>query len=633
MYILITLVILAYLYFLGNLFVDKIKINALALGFLIIHFLSMFPIILVYANIIHFTTFVYIIGVLLLVTTIYMVVTYYNKRPKLQNINVHLIIASTLWIVIYLSNLNFSVLSANGFDDYFYIGFQNQLIHAQMHPVSNNYRVTSTFEGWVYLNSAISKLFNFDVLIYNRFTMSILNIIVTIGIFDSCSKFFNNKSNKYYAYIPLIFIVFPLISFEYWFGSISRLIYRPFYGSSLTTLAMPILLINLFELVRNKQLQVFILICIIVEVVVMIHVLNILFIGFFIAMYWVMHIKNKYISLLLPVFLALIVWLGLKIFIPSLLKVQYSNSTFEYWNIMYDLTRWFFVIVYLLSFIIFITKDFHKKIDITIIWYGPVFIFILFFTNLKNFSFNLVYGFGVQRLLSQLMSLVIIYFIVNIMNLKTKYLRNMISIFLIIISIIFFKTTSIYSSIEQQRSAYKNNVSEFKITNISREEQNINDLLKLVGKNKNILTQVWTNIDYNNDINRDYYYGYVASNLCSLNLYTTMSAQYRSGLVFQSTDVLNFKNIESEISKYKINYLLVSEKYRPQNDNVCNENLNYLYNKFAQKHILSQKRISIIKPKYNSNINIWMSRYKLLKKFDFKYFKSKFGKLYLFKIK
>lgn len=636
MVILILVCVLIYLYLFGHALNYKISGNWFILAFFTFYLIAIIPVLLIHFKILNFSQFTYVIGSEIILSTIYSLFVLTKNKFRFKKLELHVIIASCIWILIYLLNTHFSVLSGNGFDDYYYIAFQNHLIQNITHQITPTFHPHATIDGWIYVSSAICKLFNVDVSLFNKFVMSAINIIFTVYVFDNTLKIFNkNKYCWWYPYISLILIIFPIISFEYWFGSISRLIYRPFYGSSLSALALPLLMVYLFEQIKNNKKQIVNLFLFIIWAIIMIHAINIVIFIFLLSCYLFLLISNKYLRFTLPVIILFFIWTILKLFFPSTLIVHNNNSTFEYWNIMYDFTRWTFVMIYLFSLLIFIINQNKTKLDLILVVFVPTFTLILFFTSLKNLVFNIIFGFGIQRFLSQILALICISFFVKLFSTQNKYLVKFYIWSCAALATIFIQQTSIYSGIHQQISAYKNHNVDLKMTNLTRQSNFTNQVASLVKPKSIILTQHWINIDYNNQIPKDSYYNYVASSTCSLNLYSNLSTSHKTGLVYESTNIQNFNNVWKEVQSYKANYILVSEKYYKPNGFICNENLNYLYNKFAQKYILAQSpdinQKQIIQK--NQLVKTLITKHFPYQEVKLLNYKSKFGKIYLFEIK
>lgn len=636
MSILITLIVILYIYLLGNSIVEYFKVNPFILGFISIYSSMILPTLLLNVKIINFNIFASIFLIIFVLSVIFIVYRLIITKFKMNKINYHILIASSIWIFIYLSNPNFSLFSGNGFDDYYYIGQQNHLIANVSHEITKSFHPNSNWEGWLYVNASICKIFHLDVNLFNKFAMSIVNIIFSLSIFDlTLKQFVNNKYKTWQVYLPLLLIIFPVISFEYWFGSISRLIYRPFYGSSLSVMTIPLLILYTFnKFFKNYKKWIFIILISLFSIV-MIHTINILIVAFIIFSYTFLRLKNNILKFGVPLALIILIWAILKIFIPHLLLTSNSNSTFEYWNIMYDFTRWAFCIIYILTFVIYLIKRNKSSLDHMLVIYVPTFIMILFFTGLKNTAFTYIYGFGLQRFLSQLLILICIYFITNLLIVNNKSLFKIYITIICIISALFFEHTSISSGINQQISAFKEHNKDLQFTNTKRELSFVNETISKIKTSDNVLTQHWININYKNDIPDSTYYNYVAHNSCSYNLYSNLSAQSKKNLYYEAQNVTNINTIDNEIKRYDIKYLIISEKYFEPNGFICNENLNYLYNSFAQKHILKvspdikQKRIPVINPVFN----IIKKRNYDYQELKLKMYNSKFGKIYLFKIK
>ena len=88
--------------------------------------------------------------------------------------------------------------------------------------------------------------------------------------------------------------------------------------------------------------------------------------------------------------------------------------------------------------------------------------------------------------------------------------------------------------------------------------------------------------------------------------------------------------MKKEIDKFNVDYVLITEKYRPMNGFICHENMNYLYNDFAQSYINADPRQNKYKTK-----KIWdykkLDNFELVKEIKPSLWESKFGKIYLLK--
>lgn len=629
-----TFLMILYTYFLGKSIFPKIHLNSYIKGFIAINSFAIFPIILQYFKIINFITLTWIIAILFLIGFIWITYFLFKNKINFKKIvfNKHIIFASLIWIIIYLINTNFSVLSGNGFDDYWYVGGQNQLINGLNYQELGSYQKVPFLEGWHIFNAVVSKLLKTEPEIINRFSMAIINILFIISIFDTTLVVFTKNKHKFwFAYIPLILIIFPIISYEFWFGSISRLIYRPFYGSSLSVLTIPLIYIWLIEQILDKKIKWYILIFVTFAVLVMVHPLNILPIIFVCFSYLALKTKFRWIILASP----FLIWGGYNLFFAKI-PVK-SESIYEYWNIMYDFTRWGFVCIYLTSLFIFITSKTKTTIDWMIIVLIPLFTLFMFITNFRNLMFLLFYGFGVQRLLSQLFALICIYFFVKVGTIQNFSIKRVVFIIITLIFVFNFNKTILYAGINQQIVAFTKNNSDLKFTNIKRSTKFVEDIVKKIPKNKVILTQDWININYNAKVDESSYYNYVATNMCSFNIFSNLAANYNQGLVYnmyyEIDDVLKAKTLINQIQP---DYILVSQKYKIQNGFICNEKMDLLLNKFAQKFVYEQS--PDIKNYNKEPTESKLFNYLLEKKYKYEIlpltnYKSKFGKIYLFKLK
>ena len=463
---------------------------------------------------------------LILVSSI--VVTLFRWKKLTFKFNtIHVLIVSFVWLIIYLLNSNFSILTGNGFDDYHYIGLQKILINNI--KISNKYteHAANIIEGWVYVNAAISKIFNLDAVSYSRISYSIVNIFITTSITESVSSLFVKKNKKYTSYSLLLLILFPLFSYEFWFGSISRLIYRPFYGSSLSSVATNLYILYMVKtfLEKSTKFKIYIILTWI-SILLFIHINNILLIFGFSAFY-LLSKWNRW----LPYTITILFWILGNIFIGKLFVNFSSKSTHEYYNIMYDVTRYSVVITYMIAIIIYINKSVKSKLDNFVVLFIPFIILFIFFTNTKIILFNIIYGFGLQRMISQLLVILYFYTSMKILAIDDSNLQKLMSISILLICVIFFKETSIYSGIIQK----KENI-------FLRTDKDSINIDNLIGKNKNVLTQSWLNIQTNTKIDFSSYYSYIGTNSCSYNLFSNLKSSTNSNAYYYNNDITNKEN-------------------------------------------------------------------------------------------